>query len=70
MLCKKMMSGIIIIIIIKAHVSIFASAAGSQASYVNQNGEEGSNVHDDEHGLKSIDTFLSSYGVYCYGVIM
>lgn len=52
------MSGIIII---KAHVSIFVSAAGSQASYVNQNGEEGSNIHVDDHGLKSIDTFLSSY---------
>lgn len=43
-----MMSGIIII---KAHISIFVSAAGSQASYVNQNGEKRSNIHDDEHGL-------------------
>jgi len=56
--------------IIKARISIFfffffVSVAGSQASYVNQSGEEGSNNQVEDHGRKSNYTFLSSYVVYC-----
>lgn len=37
---------------------LIVSLAGSQASYVNQNGEEGFNIHVNGHGQKSNDSFL------------
>lgn len=63
--CASKWWGVLLLLLLLRHTfPFFVSVAGSQASYVNQNGEEESNIHVEDHGQKSNDTFMSSYGVY------